>query len=433
MKKNIDYQKNATGIQTVDEYRPNDVLITNTMLKAVAACLRQDKIEIGHLVDLGNFLEAVILHDRLLIHPYDSPLGENESFYNKLSQEGILYNTHPVEIENVNTVSMELIKDVLSEGYKPDQKQEMVNKMGKILKEDIRNWSWTDDRGHISYLQPFSRDIIEAIESVEPISPDYFYDAAHYFGTHHSTGLFINIVWNSHVITYWILWDKLSLSYYPSFDRLHSTELINQKLHSSLTEKAYRVVADSLDSNVSDLKDYLSPFTAPVPYMLSIILNKASKPEDIVDLMLEERHKSRKFREVFSSYEYSIKEAKTLKDALVVKKKINEAITALSRAADVLSTKYINEILSFSEALASPLTNPLDPTSYSKSLLTIPVEGLRHWWTKRKVIYMFSFVKEAQQIKPLIENVNRIWKKPIPEKQIEALPKYFELIINLKK
>ncbi len=430
MKKNVNDGNNSTSILTVNDYHPNDVLITNTMLKSVSACTRQDKIEVGHLFDLANLSEAMILHDRLLIHPYDSPLEENESLYKTLSDEGILYNTHPVDVKTVNLKAMDLVKYVLSDEYEPTKKDEMIKKTEIILNDDIRKW---DNKLVEDQISPNFRNKIFDPSNIKPFNPDYFYDAAHYFLSHHSTSLNMNIVWDTHVLTYWVLWDNLSISYYPSFDRLQLTALLNQKFHSSLTEKAYRVVADSLDSTVAGLKEYLSPFATPIPYVLSIILNKASKPEDIIELMLEERHKSRKFREVFTEYEYSIKNAKTLNDALNARKKVNEAITVLSKATEIQSTKYFNEILSFSEALIAPIVNPLDPKSYSHSLITMPVESLKHWWTKRKVIYMFSFVKKAKQIKPLIENANRIWAQPITEEQIGALPKYLEQIIKLKK
>lgn len=41
-----------------------------------------------------------------------------------------------------------------------------------------------------------------------------------------------------------------------------------------------------LAGKVADLKEYLSPLSTPILYLLSVVLEKASKPEEIIDVLL---------------------------------------------------------------------------------------------------------------------------------------------------
>lgn len=93
---------------------PNDVVVSNTLLVSASAAIHDARLGLGDVYNLARFVEALVLHDRLVT--YDLPLAPHRSgaLHGALVAKSLLLKSGNIDIDPVNERAVSMYRELIA-------------------------------------------------------------------------------------------------------------------------------------------------------------------------------------------------------------------------------------------------------------------------------------------------------------------------------
>jgi hypothetical protein len=199
----------------------------------------------------------------------------------------------------------------------------------------------------------------------------------------------------------------------------------------SLLFKAYAELSNSLRKEFEELQQYLKTNTVFVPPIMAMVLERASKPEDIVEIALELKDRFRPLREAFKEYEYKIGDPSlSLKNSLHAIKELKhslEQLTSDQNTGNFIVSEWRDglSLLPDSDSLES-----ID-TGLTKVFLGKPLEWIVNRIKNRKIIGLFNLKKEFLNIQDYHRLIRKVFSHELKEQELKEAEQYWSAIDRL--
>jgi hypothetical protein len=208
---------------------------------------------------------------------------------------------------------------------------------------------------------------------------------------------------------YIIASEQYHLPNWPQFTRLRFSQRYPNYFDGPFRTKLYRRVAEALKSTVTEVFDDLNEQIAFIPPFSALVLERSSRPTDIVSNLLSVRDEYRKLRENLAALEQARCSAKSIKDRKRLREKERLLLDSAAGKFEHPKTVGLEGVIRYIPEIVKPVTAPLDPTSYSAALLLKPLQWLAEWWRNRPVAPVFHLASKVDDIEEYSQLVNKVF------------------------
>jgi len=235
--------------------------------------------------------------------------------------------------------------------------------------------------------------------------------------------------------------ELFNYSFAPSIEDMRYIEPIiilkGKSKISSIIYDAYSTLSKATMNEIELLKSSGSPIKIFIPPIMSVILDRASSPKDILDLILEMRKNSQKIRSNFKNYEETIKsEHSTLKEnikAVHELQAINQSLTDAYQKRDIINiAEFLNSLIP--KKIWEVNKEDLDFKNISSLLLKEPLESLARRIKIRGIMYLIDLKSKFLEIKQYGYLIKKIWDYELTYEDIKkwetCWKKYDNLFLN---
>lgn len=202
--------------------------------------------------------------------------------------------------------------------------------------------------------------------------------------------------------------EAFRLPYWPQMGRIEFAKHFPNRFDKDTRTALYRKMADALKATVADVAADFEESIAYIPPFASLVLERSSKPADIIVRSFELRHEMRVLRERLRELENERLAAASLAQRKALMQKRTELLAQMSTAFERTDSVRLQNIIRYIPELIRPALNPVDPTKYSANLLLQPVEWILSWWRKRPIsmfLDVSSRVAKMHDYKDLVTKV----------------------------
>lgn len=411
-------------------FSPNDMLLDQTMLCEASRLLKgapaRGSFNTERLFNLSMLLDALALHEHIYVLKAELPPDANSlQLREHLLKKGIVsqMDTAPYlsEIRREFNVFLSNLKRSRRRASSPsksaiEQVKYAINDFlgspsydtqhrdDKNRREDIRDELIKEYEGNLAHwwinrrqdnpatpLSPHENDLIShpflALGEHMLDYVDYFYSGAITTGVSHLR-----------TFVYWRVSEHAGIPLYPSSQRIPQLDTFADHIRLSTAEKIYRVIADAFKENIELVYEDEAQIPLFLPPSLSIFLDLYRSSHDLSRTIDDFRDEFAGVRRDFRSLEEKFTNAETLQERIAIKHQLGDVIKSVKTHYQLDDDSVLESVLGYAPAVLNPLTNPADPSKYSKELLTQPVEWLRHWWRKRSLRHVFRLRERLYQV-----------------------------------
>lgn len=179
------------------------------------------------------------------------------------------------------------------------------------------------------------------------------------------------------------------------------------------------------------IKEILIP---PIP---ALLFSKISKPNEIIDELIELRYKLKGLRNYFTEYKLKISDDSiSIKESLRAYKELEAATKEISKHYDIQDVNLITEWKDGVSLLPKEFfteNKEFDYKGISKFFLGKPAEWIVTKIRNRKLGQLFSIKKKFIEIKNYNSLINKLWGKNLDNKEFEELKRLIGSNDNLYK
>jgi hypothetical protein len=435
----------------------NDVLVDQTMVCEAARLLVKDKTisqpyrlgvildsepsAVERLLHLSMLLDALALHEHLFVLSSEAPADANElelrslliskgiikqletvSYAAKVSSDLSSFLSSLVSLEKVGSLE-DLIK------FNQDKfldartgKNELADTLAQAVRSflsDEAQTSYFDDDypegENIGYLLASQRTGMMTLKSLAEqkglrkeagfeqsalrdrpfyvLGKELLTDLGIYDSGRPGRGV-------SHLRTliYWKLSEQARIVFYPSCRRAPQIDLLTDHLRAGLSEQVYQVVARAFDSTIEEIYAHEAPRPLSLPPTLAIFLEILSSANDLSQAIDTFRNEFDSLRQSLRKLENRRRQATSIKEQIEIHNSIVQTLKSLASHYALKEEATLETVVGFAELALKPLTNPFDPTKYSKELLLKPLSWIKTWWRDRDLKSVFQLKKRLQSI-----------------------------------
>jgi len=420
---------------------PGSVLVTNTMILEASKLLQNDNQEIHYkkfyriakFFDFCSLVEASILNKYLVTLEGELPRDTSSLFLrNRLIKEGILiekvvsFDYHEVRIILDNVVG-QLEQFSITNDDKKRKKENLYSKYSYF--KDLKN----NEILKLGFLNPkrspFYYDIEILKNELKRSSNIFEFYRNKKVKEHFSKSMgYFTDTYLLRVFFYYNASTRNCLSFFPDFPRVPFFNSIATYIHDSIIFSAYKPFAKKLECEALDFLNDASPISLPIPPFTSILLNRCNSVKDISSELLKLRDEYSELRENLFELEQNRRSCINIDERNKLKKKIENIFNA---TADKFSNnkKYLK--LHYLAELAKPIFNPANPSSYTKSLLKMPIDWIKNWWNRRPLVQFFDCAKEFRNIPQYNKLIKKIFGIEFNLNEIESFKKHQNILNNL--
>lgn len=392
----------------------NAALLTHTLFVNCQNILQRKKFSIRHLIDLENFVNAIILHPKIgLIQGRTPEEFKPEEILNILEKNKILYYYKP-SYNDKELISMinqySLFRDLSWWPFSWDHPAFDLKK-----KEVFESESLLDAGVIKGNLYPIKIERIINSSTIEEITEsdlnDFItklklkndrisddiklFDIIHLMGTGQSYSLREYLF---RTIVYLCSSDYDKLTFYPDYLRIPYIISSNKRIYSNLSRKIYERIAEIFNVSTEEILNDIPGVQMIIPPFLHDLLNRVLKGAKFFDALFDIRDEFSKMREKLNKIELELRKANTIfEKKKIFKYKKDILTTAIKKYNNTRSIK-IKEFLSFALDITTAVAKPQDPSSYNESLLTKPLEWLKEWWLKRPICHLLNVVDSIEKL-----------------------------------
>ena len=475
---------------TSSTFDANDVLIDQTMIceasrlllknenlqneylpNPYAGGLEQEPTEVERLLHLSMLLDALALHEHLYVLKAELPRDasklelrnllidkgiirelETISYAEKISQDFRSFLDSLISIGQITSLE-DLIKynqgTLETDRLDRDETIETVNKAVKLFllgkgpasvdrnySPEMMSYSLASQRTGRQTLQDLSeRDRQMALrfergELVDrplyALGHEMLSDLDSFHSGHSGRGV-------SHLRTfmYWRISEHARIVLYPSCRRAAQIDLFTDYLRAGISEKVYHVVAQAFESTLEMVYADEAPVPLFLPPTLAIFLEIYQSTSDLSEAIDEFRAQFAPMREAFQKLENDLLNAKTLRERVEIKDKILKTLKSLASHHELKDEATLETVIGYAELVAKPLSNPLDPSKYSKELLLKPVDWIKGWWRDRPLRTAFQLKKRLQSIENYEHLASRVLGLTFDRREKELFLKHYNSYLSL--
>jgi len=232
--------------------------------------------------------------------------------------------------------------------------------------------------------------------------------------------------------------ELFNYSFVPSIEDMRHIEPIiilkgKSKICSNIYN-AYNVLSKATMNEIELLKSLGSPIKIFIPPIMSVILDRASLPKDIPDLILEMRKNSQKIRSNFKHYEETIKsEHSTLKEnikAVHELQAVNRNLTDAYQKRDIINVaEFLNSLIP--KRIWEVNKEDLDFKNITSLLLKEPLESLSRRIKNRGIMYLIDLKSKFLEIKQYGNLIKKIWDYELTYEDMKKWETYWKKYDNL--
>jgi len=342
----------------------------STSLKCTAWLLESGDFDYFTFFEFCNFLEAIVLYDKL----YTCPIS---------------YFDNPPHIDIISPS----IKFLISEGI-------------------------------LTYLYPPFKILLDKPRTKESEkynrSLDLFKKGIRSRKIDHFAGVGMVSVHNMHI--------HPSLSNTPGYIELlkipKSVDATNNLL------KAYKVMSKTVTSDIERIIKARGNFFVPIPPIPLEILKNISNKNEILEEALTLRLKFKSVREAYKEYSDKISNTNlSLEKSLSAQDKLLKVLSELSSPFNTTEKRKIIEWSSISEIIeATPELASCNATSLAQIILGKPLEWIKYWLSRRKFIQLYRLKSRSLKTKEYERQLNKIWKNSLMFAEIPSSDNIFQRV-----
>lgn len=424
----------------------NSALISNTMLCEVSRLFENLEERPGpswrlqqkqnlRVIDLLSIIEAIALHDTLYTLPANLSSDANSlKFRKKLIEEGIVQeldtsSNHQKIAESILN-SLSKVKNPLKVAGSGDEIGKPINfssSMRKAVSEFLlisefkekekkaKKQQELNEQYYLMSLVPPRLDDTydffgEGGGSAEPLSADSFeifgrsligwieyYQSGAY---EHCTSIIRDMY---HVFAA----EWFELPFWPESTRREFTSNFPNYFNKQTMGKLYSSLSKALECTIAELYDDHKEELAFIPPFASLVLDRSTNRDDVLNRVIEVREEYSGLREKLSKLENDRREATTIGDRLKFRKKQRYLLHEVASAFEKPSIVNLEGIIKYIPEVVKPATKPVDPSSYSANLFLLPIKQLISWWMRRPISPFFNLVDKLKDVKSYNDLIKR--------------------------
>ncbi|MCI0615658.1 hypothetical protein L0244_21940 [bacterium] len=249
-----------------------------------------------------------------------------------------------------------------------------------------------------------------------------------------SSGAVISGISHLRIFVYWRVSEHARIPLYPSSQRIPQIDVFSDHIRSSVSEKVYQVVAAAYKSNVETVYEDETQIPLFLPPTLAVFFEIHRSTHDLEKTIDIFRKEFAGIRRDFRLLEERLVASSTLQERIEIKRQLEEVVRSVKKYHEMNDDSFIEAILGFAPEVLNPLSNPTDPSKYSKELLTKPLTWIKDWWKSRPLRHVFRLRKRLYAV----SNYERLVSDAIgiefnQEEKKHYLERYSELIINRRR
>ena len=367
---------------------------------SVARDWHADRITGIRVTDLLSLIEAISLHDTLYTLParLDSE-AQNLQLRHELTSRGI------VKVLDTSEIHASLAKSILLSFSKVNNAvsmtEELHDELAAFLMIGTRSShsqldnSFYDDLGQRS---PASE--ADSLEECEKLLIGWYWSR---------TGAYQHCTSIMRDMYYVLAAETFGIPYWPQLTRRKFTSQFPNYLNENQLLQLYSQLAKEFKATVTDIFDDHKEELTFVPPFASLVLARSSKPQDIVDRILEVRDEYAGLRQKLSDLEEERSHATSIAERLEVRKRQKYFLNELASAFDRPSSINLEGVIRYIPQLMKPAMKPTDPTSYSAELLLLPARQLILWWKRRPIAKFFVLADKLKQTEEYPTLIQRLF------------------------
>jgi hypothetical protein len=134
-----------------------------------------------------------------------------------------------------------------------------------------------------------------------------------------------------------------------------------------------------------------------MPPTLAVFLDLFRSENSIPDAIAAFRNCFSPARSAFRALERDFTSAASLKERLKIKRRVRD-VAKFTESRYTQTTTLVESVVGFAPEVLKPLSNPHDPSKYSKELIAKPVEWIRNWWVRRPFRHVYSVLDRLHEI-----------------------------------
>lgn len=401
----------------------SDIIVSQSLLINACKTIDIGKIDSGYLFDLGNFVETIILNDKLVTIGLPGELHAADSSMQKMSSTIAGYINSPTRKMLINHGILDIIPDEVSELAKSTHS--LASALDLNLDAHQNAFYAQGGNERLSFLPPYDfAGLLMHRDDEDVLSPNELTNAFSSLGKKEYRTYVEDTLkgWMAHIeisiwkwaleyrtLNYILMSQKLQLPF--SADLLRSSLVQNhsKKINESMLSKAYDQISKSLEGSIKDLNELHAPFTVPIPPLLSLVLSQANNHNNLIEVILDFRKEFTSLRESFTRYDQGIRSATTLKEAKKYQSVFKNICSELNSKYSKPDSRGFVEALEYSESIVKAIADISKLSAYDSSLLTLPISWLRRWWIRRNAHQLFQLQNKMEQIPDIKKNVERIF------------------------
>jgi hypothetical protein len=428
-------------METRTQFGPNDVLVDQTMICEASRLLEgypegddyihwlfeRDLLEPGHysfilgsrlrpsnierLVNLSMLLDAMALHECLYVLQGETPPDEQHLQLPKyLVGAGIVKQLDPAkymgDVSDEARILLAQVEPALELQFGKERTiGRIVESIARFLGtcEHPREATSLTDALSLCLAQGYEGDL--ALRTWERRAEDLLtrpflvlgrqlLDYAGRIGT----GSVCGAVSHVRTLVYWRLAEHARIVLYPSCRRAPQIDLFSDHLRASVAERAYGVVAEAFKTTVEAVFADEAQIPLYLPPTLAIFLELFASTGCLFEAIDSFRREFAAIRRSFLALEKEFISASSLGERLRVKHRVLELLKSLELHYTTRDDSKLETVMGFAPDILNPLSNPSDPTKYSKELLTVPLSWVRDWWRKRPFRHVFRLRNRLESV-----------------------------------
>jgi len=218
------------------------------------------------------------------------------------------------------------------------------------------------------------------------------------------------------------------LKYIPDSNKAISfhlfTQEIEKKIYQPLVNNIYNSMQGSLSSPFNEIEKFIFTEEVFIPPISAIILSRASKFDDIPEVMLETRKKFSTTRTALMEYEDALRDTSvSLKKRLKILSDINLMNQELAKPYDYLDSLYINEWADLWNIVNDLFDGELTVSKLTGKILGKPIAKAIKNIRLRNVAYLFNMRRKIYSL----SSHNNLAGKFLPNVNLERLNYYLNL------
>lgn len=222
---------------------------------------------------------------------------------------------------------------------------------------------------------------------------EYMLDTIHLY----SSGMVSGI---SHLRTfvYWRLSEHIGIPLYPSSRRMPLLSALAENIQLHASERLYQAIADIFKEDIDMIRkdDSAIPFVPPPSLSVFLTLYRSSR--DLSKAIDDFRDEFAGVRQEFSTLAEKRMKARTLQERLEFAHQLNDIVQSVKTHYRRQDRSFLAAFFAFAPDVLNPLSNPLDPSKYSTTLLTKPVEWIKSWWKRRPLQHVLHLRERLYQL-----------------------------------